>query len=58
MLFQSAHPTVMKDRIQLMNWTFEFDISKNKIKLKDAVKRLSKQYFKIDFAYKNYKLLK
>jgi hypothetical protein len=57
-LFEGTHPSVMKDRIQRMNWKFEFDISKNKIKLKDYAKRLLKRYFKIDFAYKNYKLHK
>lgn len=33
--FSGTHPGVMKDRLQRMNWEFEFDISKKRFSLKD-----------------------
>ena len=56
--FEGAHPEVMKQRLQRMNWQFHFDISKKKFKLKD---RLLYQFEKLTgirlFEYKNYKVI-
>lgn len=37
--FKGTHPSVMKARIEAMNWKFSHDISKNNLKFKDRTKR-------------------
>jgi glycosyltransferase involved in cell wall biosynthesis len=38
--FTGTHPAVMQARINRINWKFDFDLSQNKFKLKDKLKRL------------------
>ena len=54
-VFSETHPLVMQKRILEKNWKFEYDISFNKIKLKDRFKNVLRKYFNIDIRYKNYK---
>ena len=51
-LFNDTHPEVMKDRINKKNWTFNFDISKNKRKTKDKIKHF---FDKIGIKWGQYK---
>ena len=53
-LFDETHPLVMQKRIADKNWKFEYDISYNKIRMKDRLKNLLRNYLKIDIRYKNY----
>lgn len=58
-LFRETHPQVMQERIQLQNWQFEYDISKNKIKWKDRFKNMLESITGHRFFdYQNYKILK
>jgi len=54
-VFSETHPLVMQKRILNKNWKFEYDISFNKIKLKDRFKNILRKYFNIDIRYKNYR---
>ena len=54
-LFDETHPLVMQKRIADKNWKFEYDISYNKIRMKDRLKNLLRNYLNIDIRYKNYK---
>jgi hypothetical protein len=53
--FSESHPFVMQKRISEKNWKFEYDISYNKIKVKDRFKNILRKYFNIDIRYKNYR---
>lgn len=53
-LYDGTHPGVMLNRIKRLNWTFDHDLSKNKISLKDRCKEWAYKYFRLDFNYKNY----
>lgn len=56
--FTGTHPAVMKERIAKKNWQFDYDISKNKMKLKDRFKNtLEKITGKRFFDYKNYRII-
>jgi|SRR5690554_6164708 len=55
--FSESHPKVMQDRIDKVNWTFNYDISFNKTPLKQRVKNLLKK-LGWDTSYRNYRLLK
>ena len=52
--YDGTHPAVMLDRIKRLNWTFDHDLSKNKISFKDRCKEWANKYFGLDFNYKNY----
>ena len=54
-IFSETHPLVMQKRISDKNWKFDYDISFNKIKLKDRFKNILRKYFNIDIRYKNYR---
>jgi hypothetical protein len=54
--FMGTHPKVMHTRIAQKNWEFEFDLSYNKVKLKDKLKRIAYLLFGWEIGYKNYKL--
>ncbi len=56
--FTGTHPKVIQPRIAAKNWQFEYDLSYNKLKTKDKLKRiLQKITGKPDFLdYKNYRL--
>jgi hypothetical protein len=56
-LFTGTHPQVMKKRIQAKNWTFDFDLSKKNTSAKERMKKLLKKYLRLDFSYKNYKIV-
>lgn len=58
--FEGTHPHVMKERIQRLNWSFDHDLSKNKLTFREQLKRMASRLF---FGYRpgeyrNYKLLK
>jgi len=56
--FTDTHPAVMLERINRINWKFDYDLSLNKTKTKDKLKRMLEK-LGISFGqYKNYKLLK
>lgn len=52
--FTGIHPAVMQPRIKDLNWTFDYDISYNRMTLKDRFKRFVYKYFGLDFNYRNY----
>lgn len=52
--FEGTHPQVMEARLKRLNWTFEYDISTKKRKLKDSFKFFLRNYLGLDFSYKNY----
>lgn len=56
--FNETHPEVMQKRIDSLNWTFDYDLSRNKMTIKDVFKNLAWKFFKVDINYKNYLLLK
>lgn len=55
--FDGDHPLVMKDRIQRLNWKFEYDIYKNKRSFKDFLKD-NLLLIGLNFNYKNYIFLR
>ena len=56
--FTGTHPQVMQQRINSMNWKFEYELSFNKLKFKDKFKNLlEKLTGKRPFDYKNYKAI-
>ncbi len=56
--FEDAHPLVMKDRINRVNWKFDFDISQKRYKTKEKLKRMIEKLtgYRIG-EYKNYKVV-
>ena len=56
-LFEGSHPTVMLPRIEQKNWSFNYDISFNREKKKDKLKRMIKRYFGWDIRYKNFRIV-
>ncbi len=55
--FTETHPKIMQERIEKINWKFDYDLSCNKMKFKDRVKKFFSN-LGIDFGqYKNYKLV-
>lgn len=50
--FEGTHPTVMQDRIDKTNWEFDFDPTRNKLSLKNKLKKSLGVG-----GYKNYKLI-
>lgn len=58
-LFTGSHPLLMQERIKMLNWKFEHDISIKKYSIKEKVQRLIEKIFKIRIGeYKNYYLIK
>lgn len=55
--FTGTHPKVMEDRIEKLNWKFNYDISFNKTPFKQRMKKWLK-FIGIDTSYRNYILLK
>lgn len=56
--FKGTHPQVMKKRVEEISWAFEFDVSKNRYKLKDHFKNLlEKLTGRRFFDYENYKII-
>lgn len=56
-IFKETHPAVMQPRIDAKNWKFDFDLSFNKVKPKDKLKRFLRKYVGIDIRYKNFKVI-
>jgi hypothetical protein len=57
-LFEGTHPAIMENRIRRLNWKFDHDISKKKIKKKEKLKRLIKKLTGIRIGeYRNYRLI-
>lgn len=56
--FLDVHPEIMKERISLKNWKFDYDISLNRRTLKDKVKEFAAENLGIHFEYRNYKSVK
>lgn len=53
--FNGSHPKVMQEKINRINWKFDYDISQNKMSLKEKIKfALEKITGKAFFSYKNY----
>ncbi len=56
--FQGTHPHVMKNRLARLNWTFDHDLSKNKLSLREKLKRVISQLVGWRIGeYRNYKLI-
>lgn len=55
--FEGTHPAVMQERIERINWQFDYDISMNKVSVKEKFKQLAKGKLGMDFSYKNYKII-
>ena len=56
--FTDKHPTVMQNRIDNINWKFDYDITYKKTSFKDIIKNILNKLFGIDLNYKNYRLIK
>lgn len=57
--FAGTHPQVMLERIQRMNWHFDYDLSYNNLTIKDHFKNTMEKWTGIrPFDYKNYILLR
>jgi hypothetical protein len=56
-LFDGTHPAVMLPRIEQKNWSFNYDISFNREKKKDKLKRMIKRFFGWDIRYKNFRIV-
>ena len=55
--FDGNHPMVMKERIERLNWKFDYDISKNKRSFKEFLKD-SLFLIGLNFNYRNYIFLR
>lgn len=55
--FRGTHPAVMQERINRINWQFDYDISYNKRSLKTKFKKFAEDVLGISMSYKNYKLI-
>lgn len=56
--YTGSHPRVMIERIDRMNWKFDYDLSYNKTSVKDLGKKFLRKAFGIDLNYRNYILVK
>jgi hypothetical protein len=56
-LFDGSHPAVMADHIKRKNWSFEHDISFNKLPLKYKGKIFLKKYLGINTFYENFRII-
>lgn len=58
--FEGTHPKVMGDRIRRLNWKFDHDLSKNRLEVRERLKRWASRLllgYRVG-EYRNYKLLK
>ena len=56
--YTGTHPQVMQERINHMNWKFDYDLSYNKPKLKDRFRDvMEKLTGKRPFEYRNYRIV-
>ncbi|MBC7448178.1 MAG: glycosyltransferase family 2 protein [Hymenobacteraceae bacterium] len=56
--FPGTHPAVMAERIRRRNWSFDHDLTHNRIPVKDRLKALAERWFGLRLGYKNYRLLR
>lgn len=56
--FDGTHPAVMTDHIKRKNWSFEHDISFNKLPLKYKGKIFLKKYLGVNTFYENFNIIK
>jgi len=56
-LFTGTHPRVMKEHIARKNWSFDHDISFNKLSLRYKGKMFLKKYLGINTYYENYNMI-
>jgi hypothetical protein len=54
--FRGAHPQVMIERVNRLNWKFSYDISNNNISFKKRIKRLLEEKLGWNLSYKNYRM--
>ncbi|MGE5419769.1 MAG: glycosyltransferase family 2 protein [Chloroflexota bacterium] len=55
--FTGTHPLVMQERIRRVNWTFDYDISFNRLSFRYKAKIFLKNYLGINSFYENYTLI-
>ena len=56
--FQDTHPGVMQERIKRANWKFDHDLSKNKLSLREQLKRIASRIFGHRIGeYRNYRIV-
>ncbi|HWA32621.1 MAG TPA: hypothetical protein VG737_00755, partial [Cyclobacteriaceae bacterium] len=56
--FQGTHPQVMSNRLKRLHWTFDHDLSKNKLTVREKLKRLLSRIVGWRVGeYRNYKLV-
>lgn len=55
--FDGTHPEVMKDHIARKNWSFDYDISFNRLSFRYKAKIFLKKYLGINSFYQNYHLI-
>lgn len=53
-LFEGTHPKVMQNRVNQKNWKFDYDISVNRLSMKDKFKLFVNNVFGYEIGYKNY----
>lgn len=56
--YTGTHPAVMQARLSEKNWTFDYDVSFNRMSFKNKAKLWLKDKLGLDFSYRNYKLLR
>ncbi len=56
-IFGETHPEVMKERIERKNWSFEYDISFNRLSLRYKAKIFLKDYLGINTYWRNYNII-
>jgi hypothetical protein len=56
-LFAETHPQVMKERIERKNWSFQYDVSLNRLSLRYKAKIFLKKYLGINTYYENYNII-
>jgi hypothetical protein len=55
--FSGTHPKVLADRINRKNWTFDHDMSFNKLSLRYKAKIFLKKYLGINTFYENFRVI-
>lgn len=55
--FKETHPLVMQERIKRKNWSFDHDMSFNKLSARYKAKIFLKKYLGINTFYENYKII-
>lgn len=57
-VYEGTHPEVMQERIASRNWTFDYDISFNKLTIKQRLKNFVQNKLGYNLSYENYILKK